>query len=486
MILQVSVSGGSVTSVTISAAGQGYQHDFVVPLNGSGCQGASVVVFASPWPLITSFGQRCPAGIDPQWVALGATPDNPQCVTMTLPHEPVNKSPDSGAAGGVYRINVLAGGHGYSAAPAVSVRGGGGTGATAAAQVSGGAVTAIEVTSQGSGYSYPLVRFDGGGGGGAAASLKITNGAIASVQMGAPGGGYTSPPQASVSGGGGSGAALAARLSAAGSVVAIALDSGGANYSIAPLVVISGGGGSGAAATAYLDSNLHAITGIYMTNGGSGYTSAPVVTLSGGDGSGATAGAATVGYAIAGVDVVSGGTGYSIPSVVISGGAGTGAAATVGLYDELTAHPWPHNSASCGGDGSTPQCWSMPQVMSPGDSVGDMAQFFDHEKMILVAKTMLADGSIQATFLRHTLDSQCGSFFQNPPFYSHLPGWNPYMLPSGTCYPGDYYYGLSGDGGLPRIEMAPFGGNCTRRHHRSGTRARHRSDEDRQLRRWNH
>ncbi len=458
--LAVSVSGGSVTSVTISAAGQGYQNDFIVPLTGSGCQGASVVVNAYRWPLITSFGQNCPAGLDPQWVALGATSDNPQCVTMTLPHEPVNKSPERGALSGVYRVNVLAGGRGYGTAPSVSIQGGGGTAATASAQVSGGAVTAIEVTNPGSGYSYPLVQFNGGGGGGASASVTVANGAIAGVKVGAAGAGYTAPPQVSVSGGGGSGATLSATLSATGSVVSIALTSEGANYTVAPEIFFSGGGGSGAAATAYLDPSLHSITSIFMTNGGSGYTSAPQVTLAGGDGTGAAAGAVTVGYGIASIDVVNGGTGYSIPTAVLNGGAGTGATATVGLYEELTAHPWPHNAASCGGDDTTPQCWSMPQVMSPGDSAGDTAQYYDHEKMILVAKTVLADGSIQATFLRHYLDSQCGGFFQNPPFYSHAAGWHPYMLPSGTCYPADLYYGLTGDGGVPRIEVSPFGGNC--------------------------
>lgn len=75
---------------------------------------------------------------------------------------------------GVTRVDVTAGGSGYTSEPTVSFSGGGGSGATAVATVSGGAVTAVTVTAAGSGYtSAPTVSFSGGGGTGATADAKV-------------------------------------------------------------------------------------------------------------------------------------------------------------------------------------------------------------------------------------------------------------------------------------------------------------------------
>lgn len=74
----------------------------------------------------------------------------------------------------VARIDVTAGGSGYSTAPTVTFTGGGGSGAAATATVSGGAVTAITVTNTGSGYtSAPTIGFTGGGGSSATATAVI-------------------------------------------------------------------------------------------------------------------------------------------------------------------------------------------------------------------------------------------------------------------------------------------------------------------------
>lgn len=76
--------------------------------------------------------------------------------------------------GTVLRVDVTAGGSGYTSAPTVTLSGGGGSGATATAEVIGGAVTAVLMGSPGSGYtSAPTVSFSGGGGSGAAATAVL-------------------------------------------------------------------------------------------------------------------------------------------------------------------------------------------------------------------------------------------------------------------------------------------------------------------------
>lgn len=56
-------------------------------------------------------------------------------------------------ANAVSAVNVVSGGSGYTAVPAVTFSGGGGTGATAVAVVTGGVVTSITVSAGGSGYT---------------------------------------------------------------------------------------------------------------------------------------------------------------------------------------------------------------------------------------------------------------------------------------------------------------------------------------------
>ena len=81
-------------------------------------------------------------------------------------------SRDSSTAAGIERIDVTAGGTGYSSAPTVTISGDG-TGATATATVSGGAVTAITVTGKGTNYRVVDVTFSGGGGSDAAARAVL-------------------------------------------------------------------------------------------------------------------------------------------------------------------------------------------------------------------------------------------------------------------------------------------------------------------------
>lgn len=74
----------------------------------------------------------------------------------------------------IYRIQVTAGGTGYSSAPAVTIHGDG-DGATATAVISDGVVTEINITSAGSAaYNVAYVTLSGGGGSGAAARAILS------------------------------------------------------------------------------------------------------------------------------------------------------------------------------------------------------------------------------------------------------------------------------------------------------------------------
>ena len=77
-------------------------------------------------------------------------------------------SRDSATAAGIERIDVTAGGTGYTSAPTVTITGDG-SGATATATVAGGAVTAVTVTGKGTNYRVVDITFSGGGGSDAAA-----------------------------------------------------------------------------------------------------------------------------------------------------------------------------------------------------------------------------------------------------------------------------------------------------------------------------
>jgi len=83
-------------------------------------------------------------------------------------------SRDSATAGGIERIEVTAGGTGYTSAPTVVITGDGTTNATATATVAGGAVTAVTVNNKGADYRVIDITFTGGGGSDAAARAVLT------------------------------------------------------------------------------------------------------------------------------------------------------------------------------------------------------------------------------------------------------------------------------------------------------------------------
>lgn len=81
-------------------------------------------------------------------------------------------SRDSSTAAGIERIEVTAGGTGYTSAPTVTITGDG-SGATATATISGGAVTAVTVNNKGTNYRVVDITFSGGGGSDAAARAVL-------------------------------------------------------------------------------------------------------------------------------------------------------------------------------------------------------------------------------------------------------------------------------------------------------------------------
>ncbi len=262
----------------------------------------------------------------------------------------------------VYSIDIDNGGSGYASAPNVIITGGGGIGAAATAIIEGGVVTAINLINGGTSYtSVPAVSFSSGtavahahiynsyfGPSGVSGyhvvlknnstfdlykvdSVKPFEGILTSINSSNQGNNYTSVPAVSIASNTATATATISR-----SIASVTVNNRGNNYDTAPLVSFSGGGGSGAAATANLGTggNSKKVVSVTVTNGGSGYTSAPTITFTPTpptyNGSGATATANLGGSgSVTAINVTAGGTGYaSSPLVFITGGGGSGAAAT--------------------------------------------------------------------------------------------------------------------------------------------------------------
>jgi hypothetical protein len=204
------------------------------------------------------------------------------------------------------------------------------TSASASATISGGKVTGINISSQGTGYSNPVITISGGGGSGAsgAALLALAANSVTNLSGGY---GYATAPLVTVqdSGAGkGTGLTAKATINAAGVVTSITLSGSATAFSsyTAPVLVIAPPTGTTATATATVNSTVSAIT---LTAGGSGYTSAPTVTITdsnGGTGSGATAIATVVNNVVTGIVITNPGSGYANPIVTLS--APTGSIAT--------------------------------------------------------------------------------------------------------------------------------------------------------------
>lgn len=113
-------------------------------------------------------------------------------------------------------------------------------------------------------------------------------------------------------------------------ITSIKVNSAGGRYSAAPAVTIQQPGGSGATATAVMTGTAPnmSVRRIVVNNPGSGYRAPPKVTF-GGPGSGAQAQAVVLDGKIAGIQMLSGGKGYTAASKIgFSAKHGSGAAAT--------------------------------------------------------------------------------------------------------------------------------------------------------------
>ncbi|MGC2657478.1 MAG: LamG domain-containing protein [Bryobacteraceae bacterium] len=97
---------------------------------------------------------------------------------------------------------------------------------------------------------------------------------------------------------------------------------------------------------------------------------------------------------------------------------------------------WTHNASSCGGDGTTTNCWSFLQAMAEGDYLQDASQAVEAEKFLIAKKTTLANGTIDLVLARNMNPFQCrGSVVSAQ---THATNWTPSLWPPMTCSVGTY------------------------------------------------
>lgn len=203
------VSGGKITSVTVTNAGIGY---------------TSV-------PTIVSIA--------------GAIPTTAATLTINAP-------PLTGVSG----VTITNPGSGYTAIPTASLSGGGGTGAVLTAVTPGtsNVITGITITNGGSGYaSAPAVTISAASGSGAVMTPVLANTGrwISSINMTNKGAGYSSPPTLTLGGTGttGAGATWNIVTGTTNAISAVNVTRAGSGYFGAPALTITASVGSGATFT---------------------------------------------------------------------------------------------------------------------------------------------------------------------------------------------------------------------------------------------
>jgi len=131
--------------------------------------------------------------------------------------------------------------------------------------------------------------------------------------------------------------AFATASISSGSISEIFLNNDGSGYSSTPTVTFSNppnfkGGDSVAEAVAITTNigNVQSIQRLEITNSGSGYVTPPTITISGGGGSGAAATCSVGGtqFSVSEIEITGSGRGYTTSPVVTIGGPGTGITAT--------------------------------------------------------------------------------------------------------------------------------------------------------------
>jgi len=155
--------GGTITDITVVAAGSGYLKRPSVSIDPGSSSGSGAVIY--PWPL---------------------TATSVASVTLT-------------SSGNNYQNPLVTCSQVTSSASVTAV-------------IQPTSVASISLASPGSGYSASTITFLGGGGSGASATFKIKTGSVAVVTLTNPGANYTSAPTVTTSGGGGTGAVIMAVL----------------------------------------------------------------------------------------------------------------------------------------------------------------------------------------------------------------------------------------------------------------------------------
>jgi len=122
-----------------------------------------------------------------------------------------------------------------------------------------------------------------------------------------------------------------------GAISKIFLNNDGSGYTSTPTVTFSdppsGVGTVTATAIAITTStaNVQSILRLELTNGGSGYTTAPTITITGGGGTGAAATCAIGSSSVNTITLTNQGKGYSVPPLVTIGGPATGISTATGI-----------------------------------------------------------------------------------------------------------------------------------------------------------
>ena len=170
--------------------------------------------------------------------------------------------------GGIYKIDIINGGTGFTNAPTVKIDPPVGIGTSA---------TAVAITSTTGTRNFASLRIE---------SIRITN----------PGAGYTVIPnvQFLTEDGKGSGASAVAGLGTVGVMGPITITSNGAGYTIPPTITVSAPptGGQTGILTSKINTTTNKVTEVNVLSAGYGYTVAPTITI----GSASTTGAGTFLY----------------------------------------------------------------------------------------------------------------------------------------------------------------------------------------------
>src|SRR5215831_2540024 len=229
-------------------------------------------------------------------------------------------------------IPVIAGGRGYTTAPAVTISGGTGSGATAVATISPPAVQFVVLDNPGSGYGSPpavTIAAPGGGGVTATATATVDPRGVTTVTVTNQGDFvYLGGPGQSVTvafTGGGSPTVVATATVNLGTnatghqfVQSLTLTNPGAGHTSPPSLVFTFTPGIGGHWTIVTNPTATCtvgdghVTGLTLTNPGSGYTSTPSVTIAapGGGGVTATAHAVIGGGSVTAITLTNPGSGY--------------------------------------------------------------------------------------------------------------------------------------------------------------------------------